>query len=74
MLRLCCRGFGTGVSLRKVRCEERMLPPNNWMQLTRSARCKGGYAPPSQLNRVFGGHDCAWEREGAKSLHGTTGR
>ena len=30
---------------------------NNWMQLTRSARCKGGYAPPSQLIQVLDRHD-----------------
>ena len=28
---------------------------NNRMQLTGSARCDGGYAPPPQLIRVFGG-------------------
>jgi hypothetical protein len=33
------------------------MRPNNWMQLTRSARCKGGYAPPSQLIQVFCGRE-----------------
>ena len=36
-------------------------PSNNWMQLTRSARCKGGYAPPSQLIQVFGGQGAQTE-------------
>ncbi len=30
-------------------------PQNNRMQLTGSARCEGGHAPPPQLIRVFSG-------------------
>jgi hypothetical protein len=31
-------------------------PQNNRMQVTGSARCEGGSAPPPQLIRVFDGH------------------
>jgi hypothetical protein len=34
-----------------------MMLPNNWMQLTRSARCPGRLAPPSQLIQVLSGQE-----------------
>jgi hypothetical protein len=34
------------------------------MQLTGSARCEGGHAPPPQLIRVFGGHEGGGSRSG----------
>ena len=39
-------------------CQSRLgeMPPNNRMQLTRSAPLQGRLAPPSQLIRVLCGH------------------
>jgi hypothetical protein len=38
----------------------RLAPSNNRLQLTKSAPWQAAKAPPSQLNRVFGGQEDAW--------------
>jgi len=43
----------------EVRAVQQEMPPNNRLQLTRSAPLQGRLAPPSQLNRVLCGH--GWE-------------
>ncbi len=48
------------------------MAPHNRMQLTRSARGEGGYAPPSQLIRVLGGHEELGDAKGMRILSGVT--